>query len=208
MGMFNNFLGQNNGYTGAQRTSLQRSAGIKKKRKEEEKKFEREKMKFAAGEAEKGRGHKELLSVMEGLQKEPKVWTPPKGEGMKPQPESQMELQKLKGEQAAALSKQKAEQSTGKPVWKSFETYEGDPGFMEMGTGETLYPKKRTTPTSTKTLGERIREGLVPQKDYTFSEFTGLEQEEQKKYMAHMKSKDREKYLDFARQYKQLYAPE
>ena len=47
MGMFDSFLGQNDGYTKAQRTGLGRSAEIKKKRKEDERAFELKKIKDA-----------------------------------------------------------------------------------------------------------------------------------------------------------------
>jgi len=46
------------------------------------------------------------------------------------------------------------------------------------------------------------------QKDYTFAQFAEAPLEEQKKQMAYMKKNDPERYLDFARQFKLLYAPE
>jgi len=46
------------------------------------------------------------------------------------------------------------------------------------------------------------------QKDYTFAQFAEASPEKQRKYMAYMKKFDPERYLDFARQYKLLYAPE
>jgi len=59
MGMFDEFLGKGDGYTRAQRTGLQRSAVIKKRRKEEERAFE------ISQEREKGRRALTERSMME-----------------------------------------------------------------------------------------------------------------------------------------------
>ena len=46
------------------------------------------------------------------------------------------------------------------------------------------------------------------QKDYTFAQFAEAPPEKQRKYMAYMKKFDPERYLNFYKQYKLLYAPE
>jgi len=205
MGMFDAFLGQDTGYTKAQSTGLRRSAEIKRRRKEDERAFERQKMKFEAGEARAERatmeaGETRRVGMREG------------GETARRRMADvgQMARRKLIGRQQREAATTAAVRAADvKSMEYAREKTLGEikhPRDVELakirgrGALESLFEESP---------GGVAREGLPGnQKEYSFSQFTGLNREEQIKYMTQMKGKDPKKYLDFARQYKLLSAPE
>jgi hypothetical protein len=203
MGMFDSFLGQDTGYTKTQSTGLRRSAEIKKRRKEDERAFERkqEKSKTQAALTERriveaGETQRAGMTVAGGTEERRMANV------------GQMARQRLIGEQ-----------ERGAATTKAFR--EADVKSMEYGRGLTTADIKHgrdveLAETKAKDSFAKLFESPsgaarseLPgnQKEYTFSQFTGLNREKQTEYMAHMKSKDPKKYLDFARQYKLLSSP-
>ena len=200
MGAFSGFLGQNDGYTKAQRTGLQRSAEIKKRRKEEERTFEREKMKFAAEEIEKEKADLWAGKALEGL-KEADMG---KGGGMKPQPESRYKMQELRGRQATKAAEAKGVRAAEAASMKyargltTGELAHGRAMELAKAKGEDALSALFATP------GERARAGLTggeESKGTTLTNFLDMEDSEKTPFMTRLKKEDPDAYLALAEQY-------
>ena len=210
MGMFDAFLGKGGGggYTKAQRTGLQRSAEIKKRRKEEERAFERRqeasKSKAALterGMMEAGETRRAGMNVAGGIEQQ------------RISNVGQMARQRLTGGQESEAATTKAIREANVKSMEhgrklTLEEIEHKQA-MELAKVKGKDILKALFSDSDKaTPDETARGGLEGnQGEYTFAQFTGLNREEQTKYMTHMKGKDPKKYLDFARQYKLFAAP-
>jgi hypothetical protein len=202
MGMFDGFTGQGDGYTGAQKAGLRRSAGIKKRRKEEERTFEREKMKFGAEEAEKVRDDAWMKEAMKPTLKLPGLGgggkLPSLGGGGKPPTESKYALQELKGTQAA--------QAASMTHARGLTTGEiGHTQAMELAKAKSTDPlgglfSDPANRGARSTLGGEPKSGLVS--------FLDMDDSKKKSHMDQLKKKDPDAYLDLAKQYKMLNAPE
>ena len=169
MGMFDSFLGQGDGYTTAQRTGLQRSAEIKKRRKEEERAFESKKIK-----AESRRAITERSIMEAGETRRTAMGEAGATERQRMYDVGMMARQRLTGERGveAATVKARREAETlsvkrghelslaeikakkSKPML--FETISDEPGVFYPGTGKT---ERLTLPPIT-TPGETARNSL------------------------------------------------
>ena len=186
------------------KAGLARSAEIKKRRKEEERTFEREQERGKTRRAVTERkmmeaGETRRAGMREGAATERGRVS---ATGM-------MARQRLVGEQQRGAATTRAVRGADvKSMEYARKLTLGDIGHeraMELAKvkgGDALGTLFEESP------GGVARRGLPGnEKEYTFSQFSGLNREEQVKYMTHMKSKDPKKYLDFARQYKLLSAP-
>lgn len=182
MGMFDSFLGKGRtGYTAAQSAGLARSEEIKKKRKADQRAFEREKLKAetsaAAAEGAKERMSKELISARGEIGATKRAAMTQAGatkrQGMSDIAETGRVTQR--GWQASDLSAQGAEQTAiqksmdarrrlsevevkagaGRDDYKSFTSYGGEPGFYSPSRDTTKYPQSKAS------VGERARGGLT-----------------------------------------------
>lgn len=218
MGMFDSFLGQNTGYTGAQKTGLRRSAEIKKKRKEEERAFKRkqEKSKTEAALVERsimeaGETRRAGMGVAGGIEEQRVADV-----GM-------MARQKLTGEQEREAATVKATREAGAASMKYarkktlteiespgekrlFTAYTGEPGTFDVKTGET---QRLTLPP----IGERARAGLgQPLKreggaGSILTKFLDMDNSTKRIYMKRLQKEDPDEYLKLAKQVELYYKP-
>lgn len=205
MGMFDSFLGQNTGYTKAQSTGLRRSAEIKKRRKEEERAFTK------TQEQEKGRRALTERKMMEAGETRRTGMRVAGGiEERRVADVGMMARQGLIGEQQRGAATTEAIREADVASMKHARGL--TTADIKHGRDVELAKIKAEDSPLAKLFEESpggVARGELPgnEKEYTFSQFTGLGREEQTKYMAYMKSKDPKKYLDFARQYKLLATP-
>ena len=205
MGMFDSFTGQSDGYTRAQRTGLRRSAGIKKKRKEEERAFEK------AQEREKGERALTEKKMMEAGETRRTAM----GEAGSTTRErmsniGMMARQRLVGKQGVEAVRVGGVRAANIASMK----YARDKTMSEIGHTQAmeLAKTKDSLAGLFESPGSVARSGLPGDQkespeEYTFAQFTDLPLKKQKSYMSYMKKNDSEKYLDFARQWKLLAAP-
>lgn len=208
MGMFDSFLGQDTGYTAAQSSGLRRSAEIKKRRKEDERAFEREKI---GAESKRALAERNLMEAGETRRTEMRVAG--SMEQARTSNVGQMARQRLVGEQQRGAATTKAFRAAdtasmkyGRELTKGEIKHGRDLGLAEIKGKGAIAGLFDETP------GNTARDGLPGNQTesaggYTFAQFTDLPLEKQKPYMSYIKKHDTEKYLDFARQYKLLYAP-
>jgi hypothetical protein len=204
MAIYGSFLGQGDGYTKAQRTGLRRSAGIKKKRREEERAFEREKLKFGAEEAEKeraGEWAREALKAKTGLE----------GKGMAPQPESQRGLQELRGEQAreaAEVGAAKSAQAASMAHARSLTRGElGHKRAMELAKVKATDPLSGLFSDAPNAGARRSLGGEAKTSKSILTDFLDMDDSGKKAYMDRLKKEDPDAFLSLAKQYKMWSTP-
>ena len=205
MAIYSSFLGQNDGYTKAQQTGLRRSAGIKKKRKEEERAFEK------AQEREKGERALTGRRMIETGATRRTAMTEAGATGREKMSNiGMMARQRLVGEQgveAATVGATRAANIASMKHARGLTTAD-----IKHGRDVELAKITAKDPFADefKTPGGAVRAGLAGEgkaSKSVLTDFLDMDDSGKKAYIDRLKKEDPDAFLSLAKQYKMWSAP-